>query len=69
MVYYSLVNMVKLRRPVKSHNFIQKEDAVMRSQTDQPNLLVFLHIPKNAGTTLVHVIKRQYPKQAFFVVI
>lgn len=38
----------------------------MRSQTNQPNLLIFLHIPKNAGTTLGHVIKRQYPKQAVF---
>lgn len=58
--------MVKLKRPVKPHNFIQTEDAVIRSQTDQPNLLIFLHIPKNAGTTLVHVIRRQYPKQSVF---
>ena len=42
------------------------EEAVMRSQIDQPNLLIFLHIPKNAGTTLVHVIRRQYPKQTVF---
>jgi hypothetical protein len=38
----------------------------MRSQTDQPILLIFLHIPKNAGSTLVHVIRRQYPKQSVF---
>ncbi len=59
--------MVKHKRPVKPRNFIQTEDALMRPQTDQPNLLIFVHIPKNAGTTLIHVIKRQYPKQAVFL--
>ena len=58
--------MVKLKWPVKPRNIIQKEDTGMRSQTDRPNLLIFLHIPKNAGTTLVHVIRRQYPKQTVF---
>lgn len=32
---------------------------------DRPTVLIFLHIPKAGGTTLGHVINRQFPKDAY----
>lgn len=34
-------------------------------QDGRPTVLVFLHIPKAGGTTLGHVISRQYPPEAY----
>jgi hypothetical protein len=35
---------------------------------DRERALIFLHIPKAAGSTLHRIIKRQYPKRAIFTV-
>ena len=46
---------------VKNDNTAQGPQA----GTEQPTVLVFLHIPKAGGTTLGHVINRQFPKEAY----
>ena len=38
----------------------------MPTRADQSSLLTFLHIPKNGGSTLNHIIGRQYPWQTVF---
>jgi hypothetical protein len=36
----------------------------MKQAAGQPAAAIFLHIPKTAGTTLLSILDRQYPKQA-----
>lgn len=38
----------------------------MRIPENQPNLLIYLHIPKTGGSTMKHIIGRQYSKQSVF---
>ncbi|MCP5094371.1 MAG: sulfotransferase family 2 domain-containing protein [Chloroflexi bacterium] len=38
----------------------------MTQQQQTPKTVIFLHIPKTAGTTLHRIIKRQYPEKAIF---
>lgn len=39
------------------------------SHSDAPPTLIFLHIPKTAGTTLSRVIERQYPRRHTFTIM